>query len=532
MHVTEKYFEEVSRKASPRPPPSSAKVALAAAPAIVVGGHRGTGGNIALPEERAYVISSPTTSWFGFLHESRRLTKSEKDDGNAAIKALAARFTVQNQRELQADQLPAATPRAKKRSIRMVLDALQEDPLASRMHVVSLRACNQTMQVPLPSLLSSLRHSWFPTMSSPSSPLSLDNTMGAALVGVICASVLYGGRSLAHIPTTRIANFPQFLAYRHGTTSTTTGMMSGGRRLGFRYHPPNPDIPHWCSGAHYSVASPSSNTPVVYHYVVTNYGNPSSLNMLVWSILLEVAFNGCIGLLVQGFLALRVWRLSNDNIPLIMTVGSLVLAEFASSVAFTVKSMNLQTWGQLSQLKGLSITVNIVGVVTDILITGALFFFLHRSRTGFKKSDSMISRLASQMSIYPCRPSYMLQILFTVSTGFLTSICAVASLVSILVWGHTLIYVAFYFSIGRLYSNSCLATLNARKSIRGLGEEDTDELSFSLQSFTKSDSKPMTSSRPTNISIRIDTSGAEDYQSRDSRQQEHEPDSAGTDGTL
>lgn len=45
-----------------------------------------------------------------------------------------------------------------------------------------------------------------------------------------------------------------------------------------------------------------------------------------------------------------------------------------------------------------------------------------------------------------------------------------------------------------VYCNSCLATLNARKSIRGLGEEDTDELSFSLQSFDKSGSKPMTSS--------------------------------------
>ena len=35
-----------------------------------------------------------------------------------------------------------------------------------------------------------------------------------------------------------------------------------------------------------------------------------------------------------------------------------------------------------------------------------------------------------------------------------------------------------------VYSNSVLATLNARQSIRGLGE-DSDELSFSLQSISK-----------------------------------------------
>ncbi|KAJ2933488.1 hypothetical protein H1R20_g3644, partial [Candolleomyces eurysporus] len=169
---------------------------------------------------------------------------------------------------------------------------------------------------------------------------------------------------------------------------------------------------------------------------MTSLGAPlpldNTLDHLVWSILLEVLFNGFTGLLVQGleisycpserfsptffrFLTLRVWRLSNENTVLTATVAALVLAEFGSSVAFTIKSMRLRTWADLAQLKGLSITVNIVGVVADILITGALFFFLHRSRTGFKRSDTMISRL----------------ILFTVSTGFLTSLCAIGSLVSV-----------------------------------------------------------------------------------------------------
>jgi len=167
-------------------------------------------------------------------------------------------------------------------------------------------------------------------------------------------------------------------------------------------------------------------------------------------------------------------------------VTTLVLAGFGCSVAFTVRSMKLQTWDELKELKGLSMAVNLIGVVADVLIAAALFYFLRRSRTGFKKSDTMISRL----------------IMFTVSTGFLTSICAFASLVSILVWGQTLIYVAFYFSLGRLYSNSVLATLNARQSIRGLGE-DSDDLSFSLQDISKR--RTNNSMKSTNISIKIDT---------------------------
>ncbi|KAG2013376.1 hypothetical protein CC2G_010295 [Coprinopsis cinerea AmutBmut pab1-1] len=319
-------------------------------------------------------------------------------------------------------------------------------------------------------------------MSALQDRLVVDNTMGASMIGVICASVLYG--------VSCVQTWYYFNHYRKDVwyIKSLVGAV-------------------WMFDTIHQILI--SHT--VYYYVITNYNNPSILNRLVWSILLEVLFNGFIGLLVQGFLTLRVWKLSDENIPLTVVISLLVLAEFACSAAFTVESLKLRTWEDLGSLKGLSISVNIIGVVADVVIAGALFYFLQRSRTGFKKSDSMISRL----------------ILFTVSTGFLTSLCAIGSLVSILAWGQTLIYVAFYFSIGRLYSNSVLATLNARKSIRGLGE-DSDELSFSLQSFPKSGSRPLTSSRPTNISIKIDT--MQEFPATESQTQE--PESAVTDGSF
>lgn len=229
----------------------------------------------------------------------------------------------------------------------------------------------------------------------------------------------------------------------------------------------------------------------VYYYVIKNFNNPTILICMVWSIIVEVLFNGLVGFLVQGFLTLRVWRLSSNNLFITGTIACMVIAEFGCSVAFTAKAIQFHTWEELKALKGLSITVNILAVLPDVFIAASLFYFLQRSRTGFKKSDTMITRL----------------IVFTVSTGVFTSICAIASLVSILAWGNTLIYVAFYFSLGKLYSNSLLATLNARITIRGLGE-DSDELSFSLQTVTKSCQPTFNTSailRPTNISIKIDT---------------------------
>ncbi|KAF8974326.1 hypothetical protein BDZ97DRAFT_12638 [Flammula alnicola] len=263
-------------------------------------------------------------------------------------------------------------------------------------------------------------------------PMHVDNTMGAAYIGVVAAGILYG--------VSFVQAWYYFIKYQQDVwyIKALVGAI-------------------WV----FETIHQALISHTVYHYIITNYNNPRTLNDIVWSILLEVLFNGLIGLLVQGFLTLRVWRLSGNNVPLTVVLGCLVLACFSCSVAFTAQSMQLQTWVQLEQLKGLSMAVNLLGAVTDILIAAALFVFLHRSRTGFKKSDTMISRL----------------IAFTVSTG------------------HTLIYVAFYFCLGRLYSNSVLATLNARQIIRGLGE-NSDELSFSLQSISKSGQRNPNSAVP------------------------------------
>ena len=112
------------------------------------------------------------------------------------------------------------------------------------------------------------------------------------------------------------------------------------------------------------------------------------------------------------------------------------------------------------------------------------------------------------------------QTLFAVSTGFLTTICAMASLLSVRpllranldvpltflrsrfgdrhssMWHFILVLEDVCFALtwsglsliasDTVYSNSVLATLNARQAIRELGE-DSENLSFSLQpTFLKS----------------------------------------------
>ncbi|KAJ4501219.1 hypothetical protein C8R41DRAFT_749487 [Lentinula lateritia] len=200
----------------------------------------------------------------------------------------------------------------------------------------------------------------------------------------------------------------------------------------------------------------------VYYYLILNYANPSALSLAVWYVHLK----GFTAFCVQSFLTWRIWRLSNSNVWVTGIVVSLVLAEFGA-LSESYLFVYLFCISQVASLE-LSVTVNALAAAGDVLIAGILTLLLQKSKTGF------------QRQVYT---------LFAVNTGALTSLCAVASLISILAAPNTFIYISFFFCMGRLYTNSLLATLNARSKIRNAGDNvqttSGQNFSFSFKSFTK-----------------------------------------------
>lgn len=235
-------------------------------------------------------------------------------------------------------------------------------------------------------------------------------------------------------------------------------------------------------------------THTVYTYLITDFANIGALQKLVWSLSVEVLFNGFTGFMVQSFLTVRVYRLSDKNIIATASAMSLVIAEIIIVIIYVAKAVKLTTFSQVPELKTLSMCVNAVAAAGDILIAAFLCIFLQQSRTGFSRSDNLINTL----------------MLYSINTGLLTSICAAMSLISIIAWPDTFIYVAFYFVVGRLYCNSLLATLNARKGIRR--DSYNEHLSLSLQGVRKPTNSPIGSSQretPNDLSVKIDT--AQEY---------------------
>ncbi|KAF8067014.1 hypothetical protein FPV67DRAFT_1224385 [Lyophyllum atratum] len=297
---------------------------------------------------------------------------------------------------------------------------------------------------------------------------ALDDTLGSMLIGVIVSAVLYG---VSLVQTFwYYMSYPKDVWYLKALVASTVLF----------------DTVHLILISH-----------SVYFYLVSNYFSPEILQKMVWSLLLEALFTGLTGCFVQLFYTARVWRLSKRNIPLTGFILVLVVANAGCGTAWVILSLQYGTFERLLKISGLTLTINALSTAVDILIAATLCIMLNNARTGFKKSDTIINRL----------------ILFVVNTGILTSCCAVASLVSLLASPNTLIYACFYFCIGRLYTNSLLATLNARKSLTGT----IDDVSHMLVSLPPSVMTPSGSTggiegRQTigkgpsqNISIRIDT---------------------------
>ncbi|KAI9574512.1 hypothetical protein HD554DRAFT_2309935 [Boletus coccyginus] len=309
----------------------------------------------------------------------------------------------------------------------------------------------------------------------------LDATMGAYLIGVVIASVLYG------------------------CTCVQT----------WYYYTHYPSDPWYIKLLVFAVFVSDTGhqaliSNLVYTYLVTYFGDWEQLNNVVLSLVIEVFFNGFTALVVQCFLAMRVFRLSNKNwfafgsVVSLVSFGThdlifltvppqmaLVILEWILILIFSIKAISLKTYQQFATINAISMSINAAAAAGDVLITIFLCYLLQKSRTGFRRSDMTINKL----------------IMFSINTGLLTSLDALASLFCISVWPHTFIYIAFYFNIGRLYCNSLLATLNARKGLRG-SDSRHDELSLSQTTQQKVNHSFLgTASQraPNNISIKIDT---------------------------
>ncbi|RDX50276.1 hypothetical protein OH76DRAFT_1402729 [Lentinus brumalis] len=248
----------------------------------------------------------------------------------------------------------------------------------------------------------------------------IDSTFGAALVGLIVSACLYG--------ITLLQTFTYFRKYSNDKTIIKSLVV----------------ILTVLDTLHLALCTRS-----VYWYLVTNFGDASNLDVTTWSMALQVDCNGLIGVMVEVFFARRVWMMSR-NWLITGIIVVLAFMHFSLGVVFTVESFVLGRFSKFASLTWETCLGLGSAAACDVIIAASMCYYLYTMRTGIKRTDSVVALL----------------MVYSVNSGLTTGIIGTICVVTFAAMPTSLIWLSFFWIMGKCYVNSFLGLLNSRERLR------------------------------------------------------------------
>ncbi|KAF9535375.1 hypothetical protein CPB83DRAFT_801692 [Crepidotus variabilis] len=201
-------------------------------------------------------------------------------------------------------------------------------------------------------------------------------------------------------------------------------------------------------------------TRAIYWYMVTNFGHVAALAYPHWSLIAVIFLTTISDTIVRIVYSRRVAILYSTRskvLSIALPAAVLILSAvvFGCEVAFGYYAVKLVTFARLGSVSYLVYIGSAAEVAADLTVAISLSLLLLNSRTGIKRTDSLINILIACI----------------INTGLLTSFCAIGCLLTYTIWPNTLIFLGCYLSLSKLYLNSLLASLIARSSLRRVAEE-------------------------------------------------------------
>ncbi|THH02602.1 hypothetical protein EW026_g262 [Hermanssonia centrifuga] len=193
-----------------------------------------------------------------------------------------------------------------------------------------------------------------------------------------------------------------------------------------------------------------------WSYLIVHFGDGEASKKIAWPVCVTIALTAVVTFLVHCFFAHRVYTLSKQKLYIAAPVALLAALRVVS--AFT-QMARAGTWAKFGSDSAWLFTTGLsISAVLDVTIAVALITYLKRSRTGWSAMDQIIDSI----------------VLYTVENGALTSVFAIVSLICWVSMSSNLIFLALHFAISKLYANSFLATLNARKTLQQRSQGSSD----------------------------------------------------------
>ncbi|KAH6888796.1 hypothetical protein BKA70DRAFT_1572899 [Coprinopsis sp. MPI-PUGE-AT-0042] len=250
---------------------------------------------------------------------------------------------------------------------------------------------------------------------------TLDDTYGAALIGVVLNAVLYGATSSQTY--NYYHNYPKDSRFNKLIVGTLWII----------------DTVHTCFASQ-----------AMYYYLISNYANPFVLEKAYWTILVSVLLNRIISFIAQSYFTHILFKLCARRFRwwIAGIIGSLVVAHLALGTTFVALCF---AWGsdyaRVPEMNKYAATPAVIaGVVAEFMIATCLCILLKGRETRFKGTRKIISLL----------------IFYAINRCLLSSAFLTLEAVLMETKSETFYYMAIDFIVGKLFVASILATLNAR----------------------------------------------------------------------
>ncbi|KAF8172138.1 hypothetical protein BJ912DRAFT_994335 [Pholiota molesta] len=187
----------------------------------------------------------------------------------------------------------------------------------------------------------------------------------------------------------------------------------------------------------------------IYYDTVSRYKNPE-INS--YSLSANAATETLITVMVQCFFSQRIYRLSEGKLPITIACFGLAILRFVFGLAFSAESVidvhRTPNWVVfVTKFNWLITTTLAVGGSADILIAASMVYYLRKmvSPGNMKSTTAILNRLVR----------------WSLQTGLLTSLTSLTVIIFFQAMAN-LVWFALYVILAKLYSNSLLASLNAR----------------------------------------------------------------------
>ncbi|KAF7350333.1 hypothetical protein MVEN_01337900 [Mycena venus] len=203
---------------------------------------------------------------------------------------------------------------------------------------------------------------------------------------------------------------------------------------------------------------------ICFGHTISDYTHPDQvLSRVPPSLGAGTVFESVVAASVQGFFAYRIYAFAKTiYIPILIWIMTL-LQLLGCTVVF-VRTLGISA-PQLfeTDLQWLLLSVWSLISASDILITVSLVTVLVAQRTyAQKRTVTLLNKL----------------IVWTIETGMLTSLVAILILICFLAMKDNFIWLAMNVLASKMYSNSFLASLNSRSTLRALNEVSLPSLNF------------------------------------------------------